>query len=936
MSLSSRSENAATQPNAGDWDVLSLHSDEDELERNSHLNVGKRASASFDKDSQGHKSPRKSGRDSDRSFSRKVWKVFRTQNSTPPGGKVSPQNDENERGGPSPVRKAFSRNRSDEIAMKAFPDHRDKVTPLSEHKTASIKSNEYNTTHYSNPAYIPSREDEDYNSVRGSKRRSYEAPIYSVNSAGRPIPITIEESENEDEDTDYDTSPETADSDDSPMPTASKIFLRSGFCCCNEDNDTTFTEAAKGKLATWWRRTYKPDSNGIFLWLCVVTTAFLYNIWTIPLRATYLSEIQSSWKDIWFTFDALCDLIFVVDIFIKFRTCYIKSGVFVSDLQQLNRHHRKEWTLFLDILAILPTDLLFIHSINPYFRLNRLFKIYRVFTFYQCGELSTWMPNLWRTLNLFHVFLVVIHYNACFYYALSESNGFGTTLTSWPYPDPTYFPEYATMYRKYTYSFYWCMVGLGIVNDRYFPETNWQFVFSIYLHLLGMLFLAIFIGFITVLLFGKTSPKFEFEKIMLDTREYMKQRKLPRELQTRVLRFYQYSWVNQQFPHLDEGNMLRYLPVSVRQEIELHSNLTALKQIPSLARCDSNILRDLVMRLKRCMYLPGQFVYKCGEVGTEMYIVGEGILQVVRETDPVIYSLREGDVFGEIDLFNASTKRRTADVVSYGYSELYVLSSEDVMETLKKYPKFMNLVHQQEKRQRSNMKEYRAYGGKYQALSTASIRSQADSKISASKVHFHMNGGVRRSASLPGSSPDSGIPSTPSMGPSYTSESPSNLNPQQETLKSELTDKITSLYQDHMKSLKASLDGVWYQEISYLHQRLDDTEQERDVKAREITHLRRQLTKGIAQDIAVKKQVNEQIVIQEESTLTESMPTDNNNSVEQSVKAGTQKHGDDAMRVVDEEKSTSPQKVIRSVKRMASAFEAGVQPFGSVSSVDDS
>lgn len=36
------------------------------------------------------------------------------------------------------------------------------------------------------------------------------------------------------------------------------------------------------------------------------------------------------------------------------------------------------------------------------------------------------------------------------------------------------------------------------------------------------------------------------------------------------------------------------------------------------------------MKLQRTIYLPGQFVYKSGDSGKEVYIVGDGILQVVR------------------------------------------------------------------------------------------------------------------------------------------------------------------------------------------------------------------------------------------------------------------------------------------------------------------
>lgn len=106
-----------------------------------------------------------------------------------------------------------------------------------------------------------------------------------------------------------------------------------------------------------------------------------------------------------------------------------------------------------------------------------------------------------------------------------------------------------------------------------------RFVFSIYLHLLGLLFTVIFIGFVTVLMLGQMMPKFEFEKTMKESCAYMKQRKIPKDLRKRIQRFYQYSWANQQFQNLDEKHVLRFLPLSVRQEIELHSNLAALKQV---------------------------------------------------------------------------------------------------------------------------------------------------------------------------------------------------------------------------------------------------------------------------------------------------------------------------------------------------------------------
>ena len=61
-----------------------------------------------------------------------------------------------------------------------------------------------------------------------------------------------------------------------------------------------------------------------------------------------------------------------------------------------------------------------------------------------------------------------------------------------------------------------------------------------------------------------------------------------------------------------------------------------------------------------------------------------------RERDGQVTGASEGDIFGEMNIFNLrKNHRRTSDVVSCGYSELYVLTADDAHETLAQYPRTM-------------------------------------------------------------------------------------------------------------------------------------------------------------------------------------------------------------------------------------------------------
>lgn len=61
---------------------------------------------------------------------------------------------------------------------------------------------------------------------------------------------------------------------------------------------------------------------------------------------------------------------------------------------------------------------------------------------------------------------------------------------------------------------------------------------------------------------------------------------------------------------------------------------------------------------------------------------------IFSESGQVLTKMYSGDFFGEIGILNieGASNKRTADVRSVGYAELFSLSKEDVLTAVKDYP----------------------------------------------------------------------------------------------------------------------------------------------------------------------------------------------------------------------------------------------------------
>uniref|UniRef100_A0A8C7GQC6 Cyclic nucleotide gated channel subunit alpha 1a n=1 Tax=Oncorhynchus kisutch TaxID=8019 RepID=A0A8C7GQC6_ONCKI len=442
-----------------------------------------------------------------------------------------------------------------------------------------------------------------------------------------------------------------------------------------------------------------PAGSLYYNWLFIITIPVMYN-WTMIIARACFEELQHNHLVTWMILDYISDVLYLADMAFRTRTAYLEQGLLVKDKKLLLERYISSLQFKLDAVSMLPTDVFYIYlGINyPEIRLNKLLRITRMMEFFTRTETKTNYTNLFRISNLVMYIIIIIHWNACLYYSFSKSIGFGSD--PWVYPDlnDPEEPEFGELGRKYSFSLYWSTLTLTTIGETPSPELDSEFFFHVLDFLVGVLIFATLVGNISSMISNISAARVEFQARIDNIKQYMQVRwKVDKELELRVITWFDYLWTNDKAQ--DERETLRYLPDKLRAEIAINVHLDTLKKVRIFADCEAGLLIELVLKLQPQVFSPGDYICKKGDIGREMYIVKEGKLAVVADDGIKQFCvLGDGSYFGEISILaikgSKAGNRRTANIRSIGYSDLFCLSKDDLMESLTEYPEAKGMLEE--------------------------------------------------------------------------------------------------------------------------------------------------------------------------------------------------------------------------------------------------
>jgi voltage-gated potassium channel len=323
--------------------------------------------------------------------------------------------------------------------------------------------------------------------------------------------------------------------------------------------------------------------------------------------------------------------------------------------------------LLVDVVAAIPFGILFGPTPLDALRLLKLARVVSVMALWWHRNTPRW--NTLRLLYSGYWIALVVHWLACGWLALRAIP-----------------PESLPAQNTYLRALYWCVTTLASVGyGDITPQTEVEMIYAIIVMAIGVGMFGYVIGNIAHILANLHPSRTRYVETMERLNAFMEYRDLPSSLQDRVLGYYHYRWEKRL--GFDESAILAELPPSLLADVSLYLKKDVIEKVPFFKGAGEELVREIALAMQPVIYMPGDYVFRSGDKGQEMFFIGRGEVEVLAKDGRTVQAtLRDGEFFGEIALVLGHP--RTASVRAVGFCDLYALDKETFHRIIARNPEF--------------------------------------------------------------------------------------------------------------------------------------------------------------------------------------------------------------------------------------------------------
>jgi len=378
--------------------------------------------------------------------------------------------------------------------------------------------------------------------------------------------------------------------------------------------------------------------------------------------------------------------VYLLDIAYSFNMAVKKGLVVHNDRLSIARMYLRGWFI-VDLISSIPfaaffpaatlaspaaagsTDLVLVLDAIMITKILKMVKISKVSAIFRdIRESLSVNPALMRLVTFGFWFVTVVHLMACGWVLI------GASEIERSAPD------------QYIRALYWCVTTIATIGyGDYTPNhnSNLQIIYTVGVMVFGVGMYGYIIGNVATLIANLDVARANYQSKMEEINDFLRTRRVPGPLQSRVRNYYAYLWETQK--SIAQISITEELPHTLSMEIALYLNRAILEKVTLFKNANEIFIREIVQLLRPMVFLPDDYIIRQGEFGDCMYFLSNGDVEVVVNGVRVA-TLGQGSPFGETALIQG--EKRNASIRALSYCDVYKLSKGDLDGLRARYPDF--------------------------------------------------------------------------------------------------------------------------------------------------------------------------------------------------------------------------------------------------------
>ena len=400
-------------------------------------------------------------------------------------------------------------------------------------------------------------------------------------------------------------------------------------------------------LPPWIR---SPDSTATKYWDSIQLIFICWVAIVVPYRLGFDVEV-GLWTTQFF-FDAAIDLFFIIDLALNFRTAYyLPTGFLETDARMIRKNYLRTWFI-VDFIASLPMT--YVGAIAAALsdksamenqgskiirstRVIRLTKLLRMARLQRLVGRHGSMVEFTAYVNSLFTFIAILyaaHLVACGWYFVGTVDEQSWIIRN--EEQPVYSGSASYKYALSLYTIF--KLGEGLCY------TSHEAVFAFFSEMVISLIYGALAGVMATIMMAGSVGEQEYLVKLAQLKAWMKARHLSTDERVKIMGYF--SATHQSSTYFDEGKILSLLPLGISRDLSNQLYETILAESPLFQGLGPELMLRLCQAVTPVRAIAGQIIYEQGKVGSEMYFVMGGELEVLVDGERLGF-LGQGSFFGE-------------------------------------------------------------------------------------------------------------------------------------------------------------------------------------------------------------------------------------------------------------------------------------------------